>query len=321
MVDYGLISVIVPVYNAEKYLKQCVDSVLAQTYKNIEIILVDDGSSDSSGKICDEYVGKFPFIRTFHKENGGASSARNYGLREAKGTYLYFLDSDDWLVDSALEKMIVCAADNQAELVFIEAQTVDENGNEVKGKYDYHKHYSSGAPYLIMEEMMENKEFHVGTPFFFIKKEVFTKNGLQFKEGIMYEDMMMAYQLFSTATRCAHVHEYVYIRRYRANSVMTSAKTEKNYVSAATVYREVAAFMKTLPDSKQSPKHIIRCAFNLLNIYRQMSDEIKKKYKNDYNNIVKDILDNNAYGDKALKLDCKNHFLWFCYKASKKVFH
>ena len=83
MVDYGLISVIIPVYNAEKYLKQCVDSVLNQTYKNFEIILVNDGSADSSGKICDDYASRYDFIKVIHKQNGGASSARNEGLKDA----------------------------------------------------------------------------------------------------------------------------------------------------------------------------------------------------------------------------------------------
>lgn len=135
----------------------------------------------------------------------------------------------------------------------------------------------------------------------------------------MYEDMIMSYQLFSLAQRCAHVHEPIYIRRYRPNSVMTSAKTEKNYISAATVYREVSAFMKTLPDDKQSPKHVIRCAYNVLNIYRQMPTDVQKKYKEDYKDIIQDIVNKDAFGDKALKLDCKSHFLWGAYKLKQKI--
>lgn len=314
------ISVVIPVYNVEKYLDQCLDSVLEQTYTDFEVIMVDDGSIDSSHNICKLFAEKDSRFKVYRKENGGASSARNYGLKRAKGEYIYFLDSDDYIEKTAFWKMIICAVENKADLVFFEAKTIDDKGTLIAGKYDYHKQYSSCNPVDAMEEMIENKEFHVGTPFFFLKKELFIENNLEFKEGIMYEDMITAYQFFSLANRCAHIHEYIYTRRYRANSVMTSAKTEKNYISMATVYREVAKFRKTLPEDKQSPKHLIRCAFNVLNIYRQMTPIVRKKYKSDYNEIIDDILDNNAYGDKALKLDCKSHFLWGAYKLKQKIF-
>lgn len=313
------ISVIVPVYNVEKYLDQCLTSLLEQTFTDFEAILVDDGSTDSSYQICKKYAEKDKRFTAYEKENGGASSARNYGLERANGKYLYFLDSDDYIDKTALCKMLKCADENAADLVFIEAQTINDKGVSFSGKYDYHKQYLPNDPSVTMEEMIVNKEFHVGTPFFFLKKELFSDNNLKFKEGIMYEDMITAYQFFSLAKRCSHVHEHIYTRRYRANSVMTSAKTEKNYISMATVYREVAKFRKTLPAEKQSPKHLIRCAYNVLNIYRKMILDVRKKYRSDYNEIVKDILENNAYGDKALELDCKSHLLWGAYKLKKKL--
>lgn len=320
MEDYGLISVIIPVYNSEPYLMECIESVLNQTYYNYEIILIDDGSTDKSPQLCDRYAENYKNIKVFHKTNGGASSARNHGLRYANGSYLYFLDSDDYLDKTALYKMISCAVNNNADLVFFEAQSINENGNPITGRYDYHKKYDPGLPFEIMEEMNENKEFHVGTPFFFFNRSIFANNHLQFKEGIMYEDLVSAYQFFSLANRCAHIHEHIYVRRYRSNSVMTSNKTEINIISAETVYWEVAEFRKTLPDNKQSPKHLIRCSFHMLGIYRQMPLSIKKKNKSNYKVIIKDILDNDAYGDKALELDCKSHLLWGAYKLKKKLF-
>ncbi len=89
------ISIIVPVYNVEKYLKECIESILSQTYKNIEIILIDDGSTDNSGKICDEYLKKDSRVKVIHKENGGLSDARNTGIEIASGKYIGFVDSDD----------------------------------------------------------------------------------------------------------------------------------------------------------------------------------------------------------------------------------
>ena len=315
-----MISVIIPVYNSEKYLSKCVESVLAQTYLNYEIILINDGSSDSSAQMCDTYAEQNKIIRAFHKSNGGASSARNVGINKANGRYVFFLDSDDWLEPTAFEKMITVAKKENADLVFCEAQAIDDEGKiEYIDNYSYKEQYPTDDSFSTMMKMMERKEFHVVIWMLLLDREIFTKNSLLFEEGIMYEDMILSYQLYCLSHRSAHVREKLYNRRYRANSVMTSAKTEKNYVSAATVYREVSKFRLTLPKEKQSSKHVIRCAFNVLIIYRQMSSDIRKKYKSDYEAIVNDILDNNAYGDKALELDCKSHFFWGIYKLKKKV--
>ena len=320
MEDYGLISVIIPVYNSENFLSKCVESVLTQTYLNYEIILIDDGSDDNSAQMCDAYAERNSNIRSFHKSNGGASSARNVGIKEAAGKYIFFLDSDDWLEPNAFEEMITAAKKENAGLVFCEAQAIDDEGKiEYKDNYSYKEQYPTDDSFSTMMKMMERKEFHVVIWMLLLDREIFTNNNLLFEEGIMYEDMILSYQLYCLAHRSAHVQQKLYNRRYRSNSVMTSKKTEKNYVSSATVYREVSKFRLTLPKEKQSPKHVIRCAFNVLIIYRQMSSDIRKKYKSDYEAIVNDILYNNAYGDKALELDCKSHFLWAVYKLKKKV--
>ena len=318
--DYGLISVIIPVYNAEKYLSKSVNSVLNQTYQRFIILLIDDGSTDQSPQMCDEYAAQYENIHVFHKLNGGASTARNVGLENAKGEYIFFLDSDDWLEPNAIETMIATAKRENADLVFCEAQAIDDEGKtELNGHYTYKEQYQTGNAYQIMLQMMDRKEFHVAIWMLLLDRKIITDNQLRFKEGIIYEDMIISYQFYCLANRTAHVRQKLYNRRYRANSVMTSAKTEKNYVSAATVYREVSTFMKTLLADKQSPKHVIRCAYNVLNIYRQMPTDVQKKYKEDYKDIVQDILDKDAYGDKGLKLDCKSHFLWGVYKLKQKI--
>ena len=319
MIDYGLISIIIPVYNAEKYLVQCIESVLNQTYKNFEVVLVDDGSVDSSGRICDNYTSLYDFIKVIHKTNGGASSARNAGLKYISGEYLYFLDSDDWIENRALEKMIVCAYSEKADLVFFEAKTVDSNGLEIKGNYEYHEKYVTGDPSQIMRKMISNKEFHVGTPFFFLHRDIFRRNDLLFEEGIMYEDMIMSYQLFSFAYRAAHVHEKLYNRRFRENSVMTAKKSAKNLLSAFKVYNSVIDFSAKLPAKKIQKEHIIRCAYNVINIYTNLSSKEKHRYRTDFKKFQKDILDIKAFGDTGLRMRCYGYVPWFIYKVINKV--
>ena len=115
--DNLLISVIVPVYNTEKYLGRCVDSIINQTYTNLEIILVDDGSPDNSPAICDEYAKKDQRIKVIHKENGGLSSARNAGLDIAKGDFISFIDSDDWVEKDLFEVLVSLYGKTQAEII------------------------------------------------------------------------------------------------------------------------------------------------------------------------------------------------------------
>ena len=110
-----MISVIIPVYNSEKYLHKCIDSVLSQSYTNFEVILVNDGSTDSSGMICDEYAEKDERVRVFHKDNGGVSTARNLGIDYATGKYVLFIDSDDYMTDDAVEKIITHWRTNKDE--------------------------------------------------------------------------------------------------------------------------------------------------------------------------------------------------------------
>lgn len=126
------VSVIIPVYNAQKYLDQCIRSVLDQTFTDFEIILVDDGSTDDSGEICDRYGRQDSRVKVFHKPNGGSSSARNIALSEARGSYIIFLDSDDyWYVDDSLETLLNVALRENADIVRGEYKAVDENGADL----------------------------------------------------------------------------------------------------------------------------------------------------------------------------------------------
>ena len=111
-----LISIIIPVYNAEKYLRQCLDSIINQTYTNFEVLLVNDGSTDSSGMICQEYVENDSRFRYFEKENGGASSARNLGLERSGGAYITFIDSDDWVTPEYLEVLYTTLKENDVDI-------------------------------------------------------------------------------------------------------------------------------------------------------------------------------------------------------------
>lgn len=128
--SYPLVSVIIPVYNVENYLKECLDSVLNQTYKNIEVIVINDGSTDKSLHILEDYSSKFNNIKIIDQENSGQSVARNKGLENAKGKYIYFLDSDDYILPDTLKKLIKKLEMNNLDIIRFAARPFSENINK-----------------------------------------------------------------------------------------------------------------------------------------------------------------------------------------------
>lgn len=125
-----LLSIIIPVYNAEKYLKDCIDSILKQSFADFELLLIDDGSIDSSGLICDSYAQKDERVKSFHLENGGPSRARNYGMQEANGEYIEFVDADDQLCEDSLQKLAICANRNHPDMIIAGSEIWDSDNKK-----------------------------------------------------------------------------------------------------------------------------------------------------------------------------------------------
>lgn len=320
MENKELVSVVVPVYNVEKYLRQCIDSVLAQTYEHFEIILVDDGSTDESKAICEEYIAKDDRIRLVCQKNAGASAARNRGLKVSEGAYIYFLDSDDWLERTALQELVEKAAREKAEVVFFKAYSIDDDSGRISDKhYNHKKNYPTDIGYKILKEQLNSKEFHVTPWSMFFRRDFLERTKISFIEGIIYEDMVFAYKVFCEAKCVAHLPKFLYYRRYRENSVMTSKIRKKNFDSAVRVYEEVVAFSNKLDCDKRCDKHIVRCAYNVLNVYERLDIENRKICAQILKVVKKEILHNNAHEDIALKLRCYHKVLWAGYKALQKI--
>lgn len=218
-----LVSVIIPVYNAEKQLCRCVDSVLAQTYADVELLLIDDGSTDKSGKICDEYAQKDNRVRVFHKENGGVSAARNKGINEAKGDYLSFIDSDDWIVPCMYEKMLQKICENNADVcicdinmywggqAFVYEHCLSVSGTKSHDIYRYINCNWNSSSNIVA------------------RKILFEKYKLRFPVGITYcEDFHLTLRLFYWATKIVKVDEALYVYdRSNENSAMHHLNQKK----------------------------------------------------------------------------------------------
>ncbi len=324
MENKALISVIIPVYNVEKYLRECIDSVLNQTYTEYEIILVDDGSTDYSGKICDDYAEKYDCISVIHKENGGLSKARNFGIENSKGEYIYFLDSDDYIIPEAFEKLIFIIQKEKSDFVFFDSYSfADPEGSfEVNQNYIRKHSYKTDAGFKVLSELQNNKEYHSAVPLLFLKRDFYEKSELCFVPGILHEDMIFTYQAFFKAEAVSHCNEALYFRRYHKNSIMTSKKSVKHFEGCACVYRESVKFSdeNKIINESAAKKYISRCAFNVFNVFENLNAYDKKACKKELEEIKKDIIKNNAFSDAALKSRCCGKIFWVIYKLYEKTF-
>lgn len=186
------VSVIIPVYKTEKYLRQCVDSILNQTYKNIEMILVDDGSPDKSGEICDEYGRCHPNIRVIHKENSGAADARNAGICMAQGEYILFMDSDDyWNLEDGLEKLVHQADIGHYDMINFHYVKLFEDSGKMQDAFLHieEKEFVGRGRCECFYLMMEKGQYIASPCNKMIKRGLFEENDLLFRKGVFTEDV------------------------------------------------------------------------------------------------------------------------------------
>ena len=222
-----LISIIVPVYNVEKYLERCVESIIGQTYKNIEIILVDDGSKDNSGKICDDFMKKDNRIKVIHKENGGLSDARNAGIEIAKGEYIGFVDSDDYIEKDMFETLYNLCKENDAEISMVSyyeyynGKLIAVRKNEKIEKFD-----KIGA----IKELLIDKKIQSYAWNKLFKREL--SENIQFPTNKNFEDIATTLKLFEKANNFALLEEpkYFYLRRDDSIIGKRNYKTYKDYL-------------------------------------------------------------------------------------------
>ena len=218
-----LISVIIPIYKVEKYLKSCVDSVLSQSYKNIEVILVDDGSSDSCPQICDYYKSLDKRIVVIHKNNGGLSDARNVGLSKANGDYVLFLDSDDlWTEEYAVSRLVAVLATNpEADLVFFQKYSFQDGTTPITPSVYSHLDCNlNGSSKIVMLQSLQKRANYLTSAYTkLIRKSLLTDYSIQFERGLLSEDYDWSIELYSRASNVLFSDEIFYAYRVRSGSI------------------------------------------------------------------------------------------------------
>ena len=231
-----LISVIVPVYKVEKYLRRCVDSIINQTYKNLEIILVDDGSPDNCPAICDEYAKKDYRIKVIHKENGGLSSARNAGLDIADGKYLGFVDSDDYIAPEMYEKLYQLITGNNSQIVVCNCFFVDEFDNELFRDSPLSDETVTGM------EALENLQKDNGINFVTCTNKLYSSelfNNIRFPLNKLCEDNYIAHILYHKSDKVTFTREKLYYYLQRKGSILNSGVSIKSFDETEGFYRRI----------------------------------------------------------------------------------
>jgi len=217
----GLVSVIIPIYNVEKYLNRCIDSLIEQTYSDLEIILVDDGSTDTCGEICDEYTKIDKRVKTLHKKNGGLSDARNLGLDSAKGDYIHFVDSDDFVAVDAIELLACSIYDYGADIAtFSHVKYYREDANI--HDYDTLSNKQSSLSRIdALSSLLYQNNITNSACMKLYKRKLFDTN-IRFPVGMMCEDLAITYRLFSEAEKVVINTASKYFYYQREGSTMRS---------------------------------------------------------------------------------------------------
>lgn len=249
------VTVIIPVYNVERYLKDCIDSVVNQTLGNIEVLLVDDGSTDTSGDICDQYAKEHGFIKAFHKKNGGQGSARNFAIQYVSGEYIYFLDSDDWIVENALERLYYESKKNELDLIAFSADVFYDDDTLVeKNRFDYQRINNIGVVCSGVESLKKAiaaNEYMTSVCLRLYNTEYYKKNNFLFDENYIHEDEDFGFLSYMLADRVEIISDSLYKRRVRANSTMTGRTTVKSVDGYYNAWSNLDKFRKSTEDAEK----------------------------------------------------------------------
>lgn len=275
-----IISVIIPVYNVEKYLKRCLDSVLNQTYSSLEIILIDDGSKDNSGKICDEYAQRDHRIITIHKDNGGLSDARNVGIENMRGQYVTFIDSDDYVAADYVDYLYRLLIEYNVEISMCH----------------YKKVYSEKEPFDIksmsvelldskcaMEYYLYHKKFTASAYCKMYKRNLF--DSIRYPVGKYYEDMAVICQLLDSANQVAIGNQQKYYYLQRESSIMRENFSVKKMHRIEIAEKNRRFVLQKYPDLIKAAN--ARCFLAAVQTYREIP--LKREYKGYVDLVWKEI--------------------------------
>lgn len=300
-----LVSVIIPIYNSEKYLEECLDSIINQTYRNLEILLVDDGSTDSSALICDKYAQEDKRITVFHVENGGVGRARNIGLENAKGDYIYFADSDDFFYKEAIESLLSGIEKTGADIAIGDYFLMDHDGTNIKNPHEMERIIGTEECKVISEETFWKYVTNCNI-IVFPQSKLYAGNiwkNNRFKEGMINEDHNALPDIMSCVKSIVCVNVKLFNYRIHNDSIMHCGVRFKSSDAVVAHIKEIEYLL-----SKGYTDSCFELCLNAMRIMSEvkrnavMNEQERQEFKNRYRNLCGVARKLNKMGDKKFKL-------------------
>jgi glycosyltransferase involved in cell wall biosynthesis len=278
------ISIIVPVYNVELYIKKCLESILIQTFNDFEVVIVNDGSTDNSGSICDEFAKKDMRVMVIHKENGGLSSARNAGLEMANGEFLGFVDGDDYIDKNMYQKLYQLCKETNSDISICQfAKEIDgKQTDEVDEKF-----IKEMDNLEAMRQLFKGNFYRFSVCNKLFKKTCF--NNILFPEGRIHEDLSTTYKLFTNSNKSVYTEYQGYAYVKRENSILTAKFNEKR-LDALIGWNEILPFMSQ--NYPQLTEEFIACfAYGCVdNTYYILNQVENRERRDEYLSVIKRLV-------------------------------
>ncbi|RAN58910.1 hypothetical protein B8A46_07205 [Dolosigranulum pigrum] len=262
-----VVSVIIPTYNVERYVEECLASIMSQTYESIELIVIDDGSTDTTPYLLKQHPGDFHLI--LNQENKKQGAARNEGLAQATGKYILFVDADDLIVPEAVQVLVAAAEREQADLVRFNADVIQQQLHPDMAVNQYNFSHVLEEEVLYTGKQLWSvlrKSYHPSPCLYMTKRAVLTEGNVRFPEGIIHEDEWFTLKLFTLVESMVYVNQALYQRRYRLASTMTDRSNLQKLRSFES-YKEILHRMTELYHDLEQPAERKFVKRQMLSIY------------------------------------------------------
>ena len=315
-----LLTVVIPVYNVEKYLKRCIESILIQEWKNYDILLVDDGSTDSSPQICDDYAKVYDFISVIHKKNGGLSEARNTGISHAKGDYVYFPDSDDWLEPQTFKELADVLESQEFDIVSFNREFVKGEEDTIVSDPLVTQVYEGKDAFV---QMLKHSYITGFANDKIYKKSLFIDNNISFPKGKYYEDLGTNYKLFLSAENVFATNQKYYHYLIDNPDSITQSWNEQKFSDMFEFYKDIfySDFVRSRLNQEELQTSQLYYVNGLIHILARLyKSKLDKKYIDITNQVKQELLKHGVSLSQMKEQPNKLKYIFFRFKVLKLAF-
>ena len=315
-----LLTVVIPVYNVEKYLKRCIESILIQEWKNYDILLVDDGSTDNSPQICDDYAKAYDFISVIHKKNGGLSAARNTGISHAEGEYVYFPDSDDWIEPDTFISLAEVVESQKFDIISFNREFVKGEEDAIVSEPEVTQVFEGKDAFV---QMLKHSYITGFANDKIYRKSLFIDNNILFPKGKYYEDLGTNYKLFLSAKKVYATNQKYYHYLIDNPDSITQSWNEKKFSDMFGFYKDIfySDFVRSQLNQEELQISQLYYVNGLIHILASLyKSKLDKKYIDITDQVKQELLKHGVSLSQMKEQPNKLKYILFRFKVLKLAF-